>query len=195
MAHDSNLSPKDLRLWEQRAPRAAWWFGVSDRHPFINGGQPVPGIRAYSPPPPYTPACPPAPTLPPAPIMPPAPTMQPAPMMPPTNPPYPPMQRAHPPVLHTLPAYLPTLPAPSMQTFYGGNQMFPGLPGAVQPGVVMPFPPVPPVPIYDVRGQANPTPITVANPLPSRKLNSGCFHRASINTIRRFYCFCPLEAA
>ena len=180
MAHNSNLSPEDLLLWQQRAPRAAWWFGVSDHHPFINGGQPVPGLRAPSPPPPYTPAHPPAPTISPALIMPPA------------HPPYPPIQ---PSVLRMPPAHLPTLPAPPTQTFYCDNQAVPGMPGAIQPGVVMPFPSVGSVPIYDIRGQANPAPIVATNSLPSRKLNFSYFCHTSIKKIHRFYSFCSLEAA
>jgi hypothetical protein len=52
------LSPEDRLLWQQRAPRASFWFRVSDTHPFINNGQPVGTMT--QPPPPYTPVQPPA---------------------------------------------------------------------------------------------------------------------------------------
>ena len=55
MANNFTLSPEDRRRWQQRAPRASYWFGVSNTHPFINGGQPT-GMTP--PPPPYSPALP-----------------------------------------------------------------------------------------------------------------------------------------
>ena len=55
MANNFSLSPEDRLRWQQRAPRASYWFGVSDTHPFIHGEQP---IGAPPPPPPYTPALP-----------------------------------------------------------------------------------------------------------------------------------------
>lgn len=64
MANNFTLSPEDRLLWQQRAPRASYWFRVSDTHPFINGGQPIPGLGATPPPPPYTPAQMPAPPIP-----------------------------------------------------------------------------------------------------------------------------------
>ena len=60
MAENFTLSPEDRLLWQQRAPRASYWFGVSNTHPFINGGQPIPGLGAAPPPPPYAPIQPPA---------------------------------------------------------------------------------------------------------------------------------------
>jgi hypothetical protein len=54
MAENFMLSPKDLLLWQQRAPCASYWFGVRNTHPFINGGQLIPGLGATLPPPPYT---------------------------------------------------------------------------------------------------------------------------------------------
>lgn len=60
MAHNFTLSPEDRLLWQQRAPRASYWFRVSNTHPFIHGGQPIPAPGVTPPPPPYTPVHPPA---------------------------------------------------------------------------------------------------------------------------------------
>lgn len=46
MATNFTLCPEDLLLWQQRAPRASWWFRVSNTHPFINGGQPIAEFEA-----------------------------------------------------------------------------------------------------------------------------------------------------
>lgn len=71
MSQNFTLSPEDLLLWQSRAPCASWWLGVSNHHPFINGGQPMPptlppgtplpspqailpSCQATMPPPPYT---------------------------------------------------------------------------------------------------------------------------------------------
>ena len=54
------LSPKDCLLWERNAPRASYWLGVSNTHPFIHGGQPMGATL----PPPYSPAPPPTPLTP-----------------------------------------------------------------------------------------------------------------------------------
>ena len=61
MANNFNLTPEDHLHWQRRAPRASYWFGVSDVHPFINSGQPT-GTAMLPPPPPYTPALPTPPT-------------------------------------------------------------------------------------------------------------------------------------
>jgi hypothetical protein len=60
MANNFTLSPEDHLLWQQRAPRASYWLRVSDTHPFINGGRPIPEF-GLPPPPPYTPSHPPTP--------------------------------------------------------------------------------------------------------------------------------------
>lgn len=64
MADNFTLSPEDRLLWQQRAPRASFWFRVSDTHPNINGGQPIPGLGVAPPPPPYSPPRMPAPPTP-----------------------------------------------------------------------------------------------------------------------------------
>ncbi|KAF9789323.1 hypothetical protein BJ322DRAFT_1018008 [Thelephora terrestris] len=61
MANNFSLSPEDHLLWQQRAPHASYWFRISDSHPDINGGQPIP---EFGPPPPYTPLHPPGPPAP-----------------------------------------------------------------------------------------------------------------------------------
>ncbi|KAF9781634.1 hypothetical protein BJ322DRAFT_1023023 [Thelephora terrestris] len=61
MANNFSSSPEDRLLWQQRAPRASYWFHISDSHPDINGGQPIP---EFGPPPPYTPPHPPGPPAP-----------------------------------------------------------------------------------------------------------------------------------
>lgn len=53
MANNFTLSPEERLMWQQRAPHASYWFGVSDTHPFIHGGQPIPALGVTPPPPPY----------------------------------------------------------------------------------------------------------------------------------------------
>ena len=59
MSNHPVLSPEDLLLWQQRAPRASYWLRVSDSHPFIDGGRPLETAL----PPPYTPVHIPAPAI------------------------------------------------------------------------------------------------------------------------------------
>lgn len=68
MTQNFNLSPEDQILWRQRAPRASYWLGVSNAHPFINSGQPIPGLGVTPSLPSYPmmqPPVPATPTLPP----------------------------------------------------------------------------------------------------------------------------------
>lgn len=171
MADDFTLSPEDRLLWQRRAPRASFWFRVSDTHPSINGGQPIPGLGVTPPPPPYSP-----PRLP----------------APPTPQPYLGSGQhtyglgAAPPLPHYLPPYPPTLPTPTLQPYLGNGQPITGMPGVAHPGFTVPFPPVNMVPIYDVHHQNNAVPVTPEDAppsLPSRKLKFSSIHNVSANDI------------
>lgn len=190
MAQNFSLSPEDRLLWQERAPRASYWFRVSDTHPFIHAGQPAAARSDTPPPPPYMPTVPPppAPTGPP-PI--PVPTYQP-PAPAPTHRPPAPMPASQPPM--PAPAYHPTMPMPPYQPTvpmppmpmphylppmhlpthppFGNGQFIPGIPQLPHPIVMNPLPAINPVPIYDVRNQNN-TALAPENPsrssLPSRE--------------------------
>lgn len=159
MANNYTLTAEDRLRWERRAPRASYWLGVSDTHPFINGGRPagattITPLPMMIPPPPMM-----LPPLPPIMLPPPPPMMVPPP--PPTMVPPSPMMIARPmarnapppPMIAPPPPYTQALSAPRVPTFqpylHGGQPDF-TIPGVVHPGVVQ-FPPANPVPVYDVR--------------------------------------------
>ena len=179
MAQNFTLSPEDHLLWQERAPRASYWFGVSDTHPFIHGGQPNPARSDTPPPPPYIPMVPPpAPT--------PAPTYRPTTPMPAYQPPAP-MPTYQPPAptptyqsamfmppyqpVMPVPPYLPATHLPAHPPFSNG-QLIHGIAQMPHPIAATPLPTVNLVPIYDVCNQRN---TASGNPsrssLPSRKLN------------------------
>ena len=151
MSHNFTLSPEDCLLWQRRAPHASWWLGVSDHHPFINGGQPIPPPEVTLPP--YGMALPPtSTTLPPPGAIP-----------PPFQTTLPPLGTILPPPPYTS-AQLPAPPTSASQPYLASSQ--PSILGATSflPGNL--------VPIYDVHHQNNRTHITTENTsFPSRKLN------------------------
>ena len=135
MSHNFTLSPEDRLLWQTRAPCASYWLGVSNHHPFIDGGWPVPLPEVTFPP--YGTTLPPPGAIPP----------QFQTTIPPLGTILPP-----PPYTSTQP---PTLPTSASQPYLAGSQ--PSMLGAA------PFLPGNSVPIYNIRHQ-NRTPATAENP-------------------------------
>ena len=80
----------------------------------------------------------------------------------------------------------PTPSVPTLQPYLSNIQPIPGIPGMAHPGHTIPFLPVGPVPVYDVRRRNDITPVTpedVRPSLPPRKLELSLFHNVGIDGI------------